>query len=280
MQEFYNKTPSHVHWARDWRAVALTQVHHGSRLSDSCEDGEALGSVHPPAPATGKLIHNPLCDCRVKNDRDTLLLQPQPILSGPSHLIERSRYFLHPGPASACSVARPPPSGGSHGPPSRTRRTTRTAAAVRQRPCGRLPWPRSDSPRPSPDPAVARTKDGMRLVCQRPVGPLPSLALALPLPLHAAPPVQERILQQNSLARHWARRDWRALRALAQVQVHHGSRLSDSCEGGEALAPCTRPPPPQATCRVAPACASVHKCKWRGRGRVAGRYSRRASPRR
>ena len=76
------------HWARDWRALALTQVHHGSRLSDSCEDGEALSSVHPPTPATGKLIHNLLCDCRVKNDRDTLLLQPQPILSGPSHLIE------------------------------------------------------------------------------------------------------------------------------------------------------------------------------------------------
>ena len=30
------------HWARDWRALALTQVHHGSRLSDSREDGEAL----------------------------------------------------------------------------------------------------------------------------------------------------------------------------------------------------------------------------------------------
>ena len=25
------------HWARDWRALALTQVHHGSRLSDSKE---------------------------------------------------------------------------------------------------------------------------------------------------------------------------------------------------------------------------------------------------
>ena len=46
------------HWARDWRALALTQVHHGSRLSDSCEDGEALSSVHSPAPATCKLIHN------------------------------------------------------------------------------------------------------------------------------------------------------------------------------------------------------------------------------
>jgi len=30
------------HRARNWRALALTQVHHGSRLSDSCEDGEAL----------------------------------------------------------------------------------------------------------------------------------------------------------------------------------------------------------------------------------------------
>jgi len=39
-----------------------------------------------------------------------------------------------------------------------------------------------------------------------------------------------KILQQNSLAQHWAR-DWRAL-ALTQVHVHHGSRLSDSCEGG------------------------------------------------
>ena len=49
------------HWSRDWRALALTQVHHRSRLSDSCEGGEALSSVHPPAPATGKLIHNLLC---------------------------------------------------------------------------------------------------------------------------------------------------------------------------------------------------------------------------
>ena len=53
---------------RDWRALALTQVHHGSRLSDSCEGGEALSSVHPPTPATGKLIHDLLCDGRVKND--------------------------------------------------------------------------------------------------------------------------------------------------------------------------------------------------------------------
>ena len=37
------------HWARDWRALALTQVHHGSRLSDSREDGEALSSVHSTA---------------------------------------------------------------------------------------------------------------------------------------------------------------------------------------------------------------------------------------
>ena len=56
------------YWARDWRALALTQVHHGSRLSDSCEGGEALSSVHPPTPATGKLIHDLLCDGRVKND--------------------------------------------------------------------------------------------------------------------------------------------------------------------------------------------------------------------
>ena len=57
---FTTKLPQH--WARDWRALALTQVHHGSRLSDSCEGGEALSSVHPPTPATGKLIHNLLCD--------------------------------------------------------------------------------------------------------------------------------------------------------------------------------------------------------------------------
>ena len=37
---------SRRHWARDWRALALTQVHNGSRLSDSCEDGEALSSLH------------------------------------------------------------------------------------------------------------------------------------------------------------------------------------------------------------------------------------------
>ena len=56
------------HWARDWRALALTQGHHRSRLSDSCEDGEALSSVHPTALVAGKLIHNLLCDGRVKND--------------------------------------------------------------------------------------------------------------------------------------------------------------------------------------------------------------------
>ena len=42
------------HWARDWRALALTQVHQGSRLSDSCEGGEALSSVHPPTPGAKK----------------------------------------------------------------------------------------------------------------------------------------------------------------------------------------------------------------------------------
>ena len=47
------------------------------KTTDGCEDGEALSSVHPPAPATGKLIHNPLCDCRVKNDRDTLLREEE-----------------------------------------------------------------------------------------------------------------------------------------------------------------------------------------------------------
>ena len=49
---------SFLHWARDWRALALTQVHHWSRLSDSREDGEALSSVHSTAHAAGKLIHN------------------------------------------------------------------------------------------------------------------------------------------------------------------------------------------------------------------------------
>ena len=44
-------------WARDWRALALTQVHHWSRLSDSREDGEALSSVHSTALAAGKRIH-------------------------------------------------------------------------------------------------------------------------------------------------------------------------------------------------------------------------------
>ena len=45
--------------------LALAQVHHGSRLSDSREDGEALSSVHSTALAAGKLIHNLLCDGRV-----------------------------------------------------------------------------------------------------------------------------------------------------------------------------------------------------------------------
>ena len=57
------------HWARDWRALALTRVHHGSPLSDSCEDGEALSSVHLTALAAGKLIHNLLCGGSVKDDR-------------------------------------------------------------------------------------------------------------------------------------------------------------------------------------------------------------------
>ena len=64
--EFYDRAPSHGRqWARDWRALALTQVHHWSRLSDSREDGEALSSVHSTALAAGKLIHNLLCDGRV-----------------------------------------------------------------------------------------------------------------------------------------------------------------------------------------------------------------------
>ena len=85
-KEFYNETPSHnterkrilqqnslaqhwaQDWARDWRALALTQVHNWSRLSDSREDGEALSPVHSTALAVGKLIHNLLCDGRVKND--------------------------------------------------------------------------------------------------------------------------------------------------------------------------------------------------------------------
>ena len=48
---------------------ALTQVptRHGSRQSDSCEDGETLSSVHSTALAAGKLIHNLLCDGHVKN---------------------------------------------------------------------------------------------------------------------------------------------------------------------------------------------------------------------
>ena len=65
--------------------------------------------------------------------------------------------------------------------------------------------------------------------------------------------VRRRILQQNSLAQHWAR-DWRA---LALTQVHHGSRLKrlqDSCEDGEALSCAleggTRPPHPPPNQRI------------------------------
>ena len=57
------------------RTGTNTQVHHGSRLSDSCEDGQAhLASLqHSTALAAGKLIHsltNDLlsADGRVKND--------------------------------------------------------------------------------------------------------------------------------------------------------------------------------------------------------------------
>jgi len=56
---------------------------------------------------------------------------------------------------------------------------------------------------------------------------------------------EKRILEQNSLAQHWAR-DWRA---LALTQVHYGSRRpSDStARTARHLAPCTRPPSPQAS---------------------------------
>ena len=40
----------------------------GSSTNQVSEGGEALSSVHPPTPATGKLIHDLLCDGRVKND--------------------------------------------------------------------------------------------------------------------------------------------------------------------------------------------------------------------
>ena len=66
--ETNEKKEKNARWARDWRALALTQVHHWSRLSDSGEDGEALSSVHSTALAVGKLIHNLLCEGRVKND--------------------------------------------------------------------------------------------------------------------------------------------------------------------------------------------------------------------
>ena len=32
----------------NWRVLVLSPAHHRSRLSDSCEGGEALSSVHPP----------------------------------------------------------------------------------------------------------------------------------------------------------------------------------------------------------------------------------------
>jgi len=67
---FTSRTLTHSEW--DWRALghshalALTQVHHPS---DSCEDGEALSSMHSTALAAGKLIHNLLCAMAVvKND--------------------------------------------------------------------------------------------------------------------------------------------------------------------------------------------------------------------
>jgi len=59
------------HWARDWRALALTQVHHGSRLSDSREGGTArhlLSSeralARPPPPHHRQAHSQSLCDCR------------------------------------------------------------------------------------------------------------------------------------------------------------------------------------------------------------------------
>ena len=38
--------------------------------------------MHPPAPATGKLIHNLLCDCRMKNFRPVLEKEYLPRVTG------------------------------------------------------------------------------------------------------------------------------------------------------------------------------------------------------
>ena len=134
-KEFYNETPSHDNWARarDWRALALTQVHHGSRLSDSCEGGEALSSVHPPAPATGKLIHNLLCDGRVKNETEIrCFCSPSwPVLGGPSHRIEvLVRVSLFCSTFAAFQRISPTP---FPNPPNDSNSTP--AAAARRRPC-------------------------------------------------------------------------------------------------------------------------------------------------
>ena len=47
------------HLARDWRALALTQVHHGSRLSDSCEERMLQRTSVSPNTSTG--TGAPLC---------------------------------------------------------------------------------------------------------------------------------------------------------------------------------------------------------------------------
>ena len=70
------------HWARDWRALALTQVHHGSRLSDSWTKRIREGI---------KLILCDLFDNKLfVRFSDTFLLLPQRRLEG----AHRRRHFL------------------------------------------------------------------------------------------------------------------------------------------------------------------------------------------
>ena len=100
----FKQTSIAQHWARDWRALALTQVHHWSRLSDSREDGEALSSVHSTALAAGKLIHNLLCDGRVKKERNKTDNPREGWEDGtpPPH-----RDFLRRGECGAIAIAHP-----------------------------------------------------------------------------------------------------------------------------------------------------------------------------
>jgi len=84
-----------LHWAREWRApLALTQVHHGSRLSDSCEDGEALSSVHSTALRKKRITGNHRCTNKIQVLQVLKVLHPRSCFANNKpKSVPRSRLF-------------------------------------------------------------------------------------------------------------------------------------------------------------------------------------------